>query len=207
MDSRSVALDGEAARLALRQAARQQWWRLLLAMWVAMGGVAGDPGVLMASAAAAPWSWIRRSPVIYTCPRRHRSRSSLSTGRIGAPRPGVREQTLAHSGNTLVCLVCRGPVISQGGMVQFRFGGLGSILLGGAHPVFMSGFGLVAFLLSSRFFYILWFACKGLSPPPCTGSAVCALYIKWGENPFQEKIAYDHISYEQRAGHFLTSKI
>lgn len=51
-----MVLDGEAVRLALRQAMRQWRWRHLLAMGVARGGVASDPGIVVASVVAAPSS-------------------------------------------------------------------------------------------------------------------------------------------------------
>ena len=47
MDAGAAALEGEAVRLALRQAALQRWWRLPSAAWAATGVAVGDPGVVV----------------------------------------------------------------------------------------------------------------------------------------------------------------
>lgn len=56
LDAGVAALDAEAARLALRWVVWQRRWHLLLAMWVASGGVAGGPVVVMASVVGVAWS-------------------------------------------------------------------------------------------------------------------------------------------------------
>ena len=48
----AAAPDGEAARLALQQAAWQRWWRLRLATRVAIRGAVGDPDAVVFAVAA-----------------------------------------------------------------------------------------------------------------------------------------------------------
>ena len=68
LNAGAAALDGEAGRLALRQAAFQRWWRFWLAAWVATGGAMGVLGVVI-SAVAAPGSrfgeleWVATFPL------------------------------------------------------------------------------------------------------------------------------------------------
>lgn len=47
LDVRAATLGGKVVRLALRRAAHQRWWPILSATWVARGGVACDPGVVI----------------------------------------------------------------------------------------------------------------------------------------------------------------
>ena len=47
---------------------------------------------------------IHWSPIIYTYPRSHNPRSSLSVGRIETPRPGARG--LGTSATTTLCIRC-----------------------------------------------------------------------------------------------------
>lgn len=88
------------------------------------------------------------------CPRSHHPWSSLSVGKIGAPRLKARGHTAALSGNDLVCLVHSGPVVFQGDTVSFMFDSQSRLLFGVATPVFMLGFELGAFAPSSRMTFL-----------------------------------------------------